>query len=59
MGGSDDYISRCVEGFLHAYFVEAKLHLSIKAIIHEDVYEPFMEMVKERVKALNCGSPFG
>ena len=59
MGGSDDYISRCVEGFLHAYFNQGEVcACPSRAIIHEDIYEPFMEMVKERVKALNCGSPF-
>ncbi len=59
MGGSDDYISRCVEGFLHAYFNQGEVcTCPSRAIIHEDIYEPFMEMVKERVKALNCGSPF-
>ena len=59
MGGSDEYISRCVEGFLHAYFNQGEVcTCPSRALIHEDIYEPFMEMVKDRVKALNCGSPF-
>ena len=59
MQGSDDYISRCVEGFLHAYFNQGEVcTCPSRALIHEDIYEPFMEMVKQRVDALNCGTPF-
>ena len=29
-----------------------------RAIIHKDIYAPFMEMVRDRVKAINCGNPF-
>ena len=59
MDGTDDYISRCVEGFLHAYFNQGEVcTCPSRAMIHEDIYEPFMEMVNERTKALNCGSPF-
>ena len=46
IGGSDDYISRCVEGFLHAYFNQGEVcTCPSRAIIHVDIYEPFMEMV--------------
>ena len=59
MSGGDDYISRCVEGFLHAYFNQGEVcTCPSRAIIHEDIFDPFMEMVKERVKQINCGSPF-
>lgn len=59
MNGTDDYISRCVEGFLHAYFNQGEVcTCPSRAIIHEDIYEPFMEMVQQRVAALNCGTPF-
>ena len=59
MNGGDEYISRCVEGFLHAYFNQGEVcTCPSRAIIHEDIYEPFMEMVKTRVSALNCGDPF-
>ena len=59
MTASDEYISRCVEGFLHAYFNQGEVcTCPSRAIIHKDIYKPFMEMVEERVKALNCGSPF-
>jgi aldehyde dehydrogenase len=59
MQGSDDYISRCVEGFLHAYFNQGEVcTCPSRAIIHEDIFEPFMEMVQKRAAALNCGNPF-
>jgi aldehyde dehydrogenase len=59
MQGSDDYISRCVEGFLHAYFNQGEVcTCPSRAIIHEDIFEPFMEMVQARAAALNCGNPF-
>ncbi len=59
MNGGDEYISRCVEGFLHAYFNQGEVcTCPSRAVIHEDIYEPFMEMVKTRVSALNCGDPF-
>ena len=59
MDGSDAYISRCVEGFLHAYFNQGEVcTCPSRAIIHEDIYEPFMAMVEERVNMLNCGTPF-
>ena len=29
-----------------------------RLFVHEDIYEPFMEMVKKRVSVLNCGDPF-
>ena len=59
MQGSDDYISRCVEGFLHAYFNQGEVcTCPSRAIIHEDIFEPFMEMVLARAAALNCGNPF-
>ena len=59
MDGSEDYVSRCVEGFLHAYFNQGEVcTCPSRAVIHEDIYEPFMEMVKARVNALNCGTPF-
>ena len=59
MQGSDEYISRCVEGFLHAYFNQGEVcTCPSRAIIHEDIFEPFMEMVQARAAALNCGNPF-
>ena len=59
MNGSDEFISRCVEGFLHAYFNQGEVcTCPSRAIIHEDIYEPFMEMVQQRVAALNCVTPF-
>jgi aldehyde dehydrogenase len=59
MNGTDEYISRCVEGFLHAYFNQGEVcTCPSRAIIHKDIYEPFMAMVKERVRAINCGNPF-
>ena len=59
MDGSEAYISRCVEGFLHAYFNQGEVcTCPSRAIIQEDIYEPFMAMVEERVNMLNCGTPF-
>ena len=59
MNGGDDYLSRCVEGFLHAYFNQGEVcTCPSRAVVHEDIYEPFMEMVKKRVSVLNCGDPF-
>ena len=59
MDGDDAYISRCVEGFLHAYFNQGEVcTCPSRAVIHEDIYEPFMAMVEERVNMLNCGTPF-
>ena len=59
MNGGDEYLSRCVEGFLHAYFNQGEVcTCPSRAVVHEDIYEPFMEMVKKRVSVLNCGDPF-
>ena len=59
MNGSDGYISRCVEGFVHAYFNQGEVcTCPSRVLIQEDIYEPFIELVKKRVEGLNCGSPF-
>jgi aldehyde dehydrogenase len=59
MDSSDEFISRCVEGFLHAYFNQGEVcTCPSRAIIQEDIYEPFMALVQERAAMLNVGSPF-
>ena len=59
MDSSDAFISRCVEGFLHAYFNQGEVcTCPSRAIIQEDIYEPFMALVQERAALLNVGSPF-
>ena len=59
MEGTDEYVSRCVEGFLHAYFNQGEVcTCPSRALIQEDIYDDFINMVQERVKKLNCGNPF-
>ena len=59
MEGTDEYVSRCVEGFLHAYFNQGEVcTCPSRALIQEDIYDDFIKMVQERVKKLNCGNPF-
>jgi aldehyde dehydrogenase len=59
MDSSDAFISRCVEGFLHAYFNQGEVcTCPSRAIIQEDIYEPFMALVQKRAAMLNVGSPF-
>ena len=55
----NEYVSRCVEGFLHAYFNQGEVcTCPSRALIQEDIYDDFIKMVQERVKKLNCGNPF-
>ena len=59
MEGTDEYVSRCVEGFLHAYFNQGEVcTCPSRALIQVDIYDDFINMVQERVKKLNCGNPF-
>ena len=59
MEGTDEYVSRCVEGFSHAYFNKGEVcTCPSRALIQEDIYDDFIKMVQERVKKLNCGNPF-
>ena len=59
MEGTDEYVSRCVEGFLHAYFNQGEVcTCPSRALIQEDIFDDFINMVQERVKKLNCGNPF-
>lgn len=59
MQQSPEFISKCVEGFLLAYFNQGEVcTCPSRAIIHEDIYDEFMALVSERAKQIIQGNPF-
>ena len=59
MDQSPEFISKCVEGFLLAYFNQGEVcTCPSRALIHEDIYDEFMAMVHERAKQITQGNPF-
>lgn len=59
MDQSPEFISKCVEGFLLAYFNQGEVcTCPSRALIHEDIYDDFMALVKERAAQIVQGNPF-
>lgn len=58
MQQSEEFISKAVEGMVLAFFNQGEVcTCPSRALIQEDMYEPFMEMVLERTKAIVRGNP--
>lgn len=58
MEQSDEFISKAVEGLVLAFFNQGEVcTCPSRALIQEDMYEPFMEMVLARTKEIIRGNP--
>lgn len=58
MDQSDDFISKAVEGMVLGFLNQGEVcTCPSRALIHEDIYEPFMAMVIERTKQITRGNP--
>ncbi|RMF12902.1 MAG: aldehyde dehydrogenase family protein, partial [Gammaproteobacteria bacterium] len=54
----DSYLDKCVEGLVLAFFNQGEVcTCPSRALIHEDIYEPFMEKVLARTRAIKRGHP--
>lgn len=58
MQQEDDYLSKAVEGLVLAFFNQGEVcTCPSRALVHQDIYEPFMKMVVDRTKAIKRGNP--
>ena len=58
MDQGEDFISKAVEGLVLGFLNQGEVcTCPSRALIHEDMYEPFMEMVIERAKKITRGNP--
>ena len=58
MDQNDDFISKAVEGMVLAFFNQGEVcTCPSRALVHEDIYDQFMEKVIERTKAIVRGNP--
>jgi aldehyde dehydrogenase len=54
----DAYLSKCVEGLVLAFFNQGEVcTCPSRALVQEDVYEPFMKMVVDRTESIIRGNP--
>lgn len=58
MDADDEFFDKAIEGLVLFAFNSGEVcTCPSRAIIHEDIYEPFMKRVLERVKAIKLGDP--
>ncbi len=58
MDQGEDFISKAVEGLVLGFLNQGEVcTCPSRALIHEDMYEPFMAMVIERAKKITRGNP--
>jgi len=58
MDHEDAYLDKVIEGLLLAFFNQGEVcTCPSRALIHESIYEPFMQRVLERVKTIKQGNP--
>ncbi len=58
MDQEDDFISKCVEGTVLAFFNQGEVcTCPSRALIQESIYDAFIERAIERTKAIKSGSP--
>ncbi|MGZ5332224.1 MAG: aldehyde dehydrogenase family protein [Solirubrobacterales bacterium] len=58
MAADDDYLDKAVEGFvLYAFNKGEVCTCPSRALVHESVYDEFMERVIDRIKAIKQGHP--
>ena len=59
MSEDDDFLDKAIEGFVLFAFNQGEVcTCPSRALIQESIYEPFMERVLERIKAIKQGNPF-
>ena len=58
MAQDDDFLDKAIEGLvLYAFNKGEVCTCPSRALIHEDIYEPFMERCLERIRAIRQGDP--
>lgn len=58
MDHEDNYLSKCVEGAVLAYFNQGEVcTCPSRLFVHEDIYDAFIEKVIERSKQIKRGNP--
>jgi aldehyde dehydrogenase len=58
MQQEEAFISKCVEGLVLAFFNQGEVcTCPSRALIHESIYDEFMELVIERTKTIKRGNP--
>lgn len=58
MQHEDNYISKCVEGLVLAYFNQGEVcTCPSRALVHEDIYDDFIAQVISRIKQIKRGNP--
>jgi aldehyde dehydrogenase len=58
MNHEDDYISKCAEGLVLAFFNQGEVcTCPSRALIQESIYDEFMAIVIDRVKKIKRGNP--
>ncbi len=58
MAADDDFLDKAIEGFvLYAFNKGEVCTAPSRALIHESIYDEFMERVLERVRAIKQGNP--
>ena len=58
MDHEDDYLSKCIEGVVLAYFNQGEVcTCPSRLLVHEDIYEQFVAKIVERTKLIKRGNP--
>ncbi len=58
MDHEDEYLSKCVEGLVLAFFNQGEVcTCPSRALVHKDIYKPFMDLVIERTQKIVRGNP--
>lgn len=58
MDADDEYLDKAIEGFVLFALNSGEICTApSRVLIHESIYEKFMEKVLERVKAIKIGNP--
>ncbi|SFC54403.1 acetaldehyde dehydrogenase ExaC [Pseudoalteromonas denitrificans] len=58
MDHEDDYLSKCIEGVVLAYFNQGEVcTCPSRLLVHEDIYEGFVAKIIERTKLIKRGNP--
>ena len=58
MDHEDDYLSKCIEGVVLAYFNQGEVcTCPSRLLVHEDIYEKFVAKIVERTKLIKRGNP--
>ena len=59
MDGEEEFIEKAVEGLVLGFFNQGEVcTCPSRALIHESIYEPFMERVMAKVAQIRRGDPF-